>query len=373
LNAGVEGQFMYRTAAVIAVASLIVAGATPAPTRAAATNRASVAAGLPRDFVGLVAEDTFAASSDYRRAQFEAQAALGVQLLRQTFDWSKIEVAPGTYDFATTDAFVGDAARAGLSILPIVFRAPAFRGGGSSNIAYPPKKYSDLGDFGAVLIRRYGPNGTFWSENRDVPKVPIRAWQFWNEPNLKAYWGLRPNAKQYAQLLKAVVKPVKAADRRAQIVTAGIPESRIGVPLKKFIPAMYKAGAKKWFDVLAINPYGHSAGTVITNLTQTRKIMRQYHDSAPIWGTEIGWSDAGPAGPQRVGPQGQASQLRKVVKLVVRARRRLKVRGFVYFSWRDGLPYSGKDFWGLHTGLLNIDGQPKPAYAAFQEAVAEAR
>jgi polysaccharide biosynthesis protein PslG len=363
---------MDRTAAVLAAVASLIAVIVAAPAHADAAPPANGAAlkGVPRDFVGLVSEDSFAASSDYRKAQFADQAAIGVRLLRQTFDWSKIEVSPGTYDFSTTDAFVGEAARAGISILPIVFRAPEFRGGGSTNLAYPPTKYSDLGDFGAVLIHRYGPNGTFWSENPDVPKLAIRKWQFWNEPNLKAYWPRGPNPKQYTQMLKAVAKPVKAADRGAKIVTAGMPESRIGVPLKKYITGMYKAGAKKWFDILAINPYGRTAAKVIANLTAARKIMKQFHDGAPLWGTEIGWSDSGPGGPQRVGPQGQATQLTKLVKSLVRNRRRLKLAGFVYFCWRDGPPYSGRDFWGLHTGLLTIDGQPKPAYFALKQSLA---
>jgi hypothetical protein len=349
------------TAFIAVIGSLIAFAATPA------------SAAVPRDFVGLVSEDTVAAPSEYRRAQFADQASLGVRVLRQTFDWSRIEVSPGSYDFDMYDTFVGDAARAGISILPIVFRAPSFRGGVSATLAYPPTKYEDLGDFAAVLVRRYGPNGTFWSDNPDVPKLPIRAWQIWNEPNLKAYWPRGPNAKQYAQMLKAAVKPIKAADSGAQIVTAGMPESRIGVPLKKFIPALYKAGAKKWFDVLAINPYGHTAGAVISNIAKARKIMRQYHDSASIWATEIGWSDVGPPGPQRVGSQGQATQVRNVVKLLARNRRKLKIRGFVYFDWRDAQPYNGKDFWGIHTGLLNIEGQPKPAYSALQQALAALR
>ena len=45
------------------------------------------------------------------------------------------------------------------------------------------------------------------------------------------------------------------------------------------------------------------------------------------------------------------------------------MRGIVYFNWRDATPYAGgKDFWGLHTGLLRIDGSPKPALAAYSAA-----
>jgi len=350
---------------IAAVAALLAVGATAAYAQAPAPPR-----GAPSDFVGMVSEDAFANPGDYRNAQLATEASFGVRVLRQTLDWAQIEVAPGTYDFSVYDSFVGDAARAGITVLPILFRAPAFRGGGSSAIAFPPRKYSDLGDFGAVVVKRYGRNGTFWNDNPGIPKLPIKAVQLWNEPNLKAYWGGKPNAKQYTALLKAAYKPIKAADRSIETATAGMPESRIGVKLNKFIPAMYKAGAKRYFDTLAINPYGRTAGAVMSNIRKVRNIMRQYHDSARIWATELGWSDTGPPSPQRVGAQKQATEITKLVKLMVRQRRSLKIRGFVYFGWRDGAPYAGRDFWGLHTGLLTLDGQPKPAYAAFQKAVA---
>jgi hypothetical protein len=354
---------------IAAVAALLAVGATAA--LAQAPNRPAPPRGAPSDFVGMVSEDAFANPGAYRDAQLATEASLGVRLVRQTLDWAQIEVAPGTYDFSVYDSFVGDAARAGIEVLPILFHAPAFRARQSTTLAYPPTKYSDLGDFGAVVVKRYGRNGTFWNDHPDIPKTPVRAVQNWNEPNLKAYWGGKPNAKQYAALLKASYRPIKAADRSIEIVSAGMPQSRIGVKLQKFIPAMYRAGAKRYFDTLAINPYGRTANAVIKNIQTMRDIMRKNHDSAKIWATELGWSDTGPRSPQRVGAKGQATQVDKMVRLMVRNRRKLGIRGFVYFGWRDAAPYlGGTDFWGLHTGLLTLDGQPKPAYAAFQKAVA---
>jgi hypothetical protein len=355
------------------VAALVLAGCLPclvASAAAADPARPAALESAPGDFFGLVSEDAFAAGGDYRQTALATQHALGVELLRETFDWSKIEVAPGTYDFTAYDGFVGDAARAGIAVLPVLFRAPSFRGGKPGVLAYPPTRYGDLGAFGAALVRRYGPNGSYWSQNPDVPRVPIRAWQIWNEPNLKAYWPRGPNPKEYARLLKATAGPIKAADPGAEIVTAGMPESKVGVPLAKYIPGLYRAGAARSFDVLAINPYGHTAGAVIRNITAARRLMRRFHDKAPIWATELGWSDAGPASPERVGAQGQATQLTKLVGALLRDRTRLNLRGFVYYAWRDGQPYSGKDFWGLHTGLLAADGQPKPAYFALQQRLA---
>ena len=358
---------MLRTLLITALtASLVTLSAASANAQAPKPPK-----GAPSDFVGMVSEDAFADAGAYRQAQLATQASLGVRLQRQTFDWSQIEVAPGSYDFSVYDSFVGDAAKAGIRVLPILFHAPAFRARQSPTLAYPPTKYADLGDFGAVVVKRYGPNGTFWSENPSVPKLPIKAVQLWNEPNLKAYWGGKPNAKEYTALLKASYKPIKAAARSTEIVTAGMPQSRIGVKLQKFIPAMYKAGAKKWFDTLAVNPYGRTANAVINNIARVRGIMKKFRDGAKLWATELGWSDTGPRSPQRVGARGQAAQITKFVKLSVKKRRSLGLRGFVYFGWRDAQPYAGGlDFWGLHTGLLTLDGTPKPAYVAFQKAVA---
>jgi hypothetical protein len=361
---------MRRIAVVIVVVLLAAAAATSA--YAAKPPAAAPPSAPPRDFFGMVSEDAFQVEGAYRQMTLATQSSLGVGLLRETFDWSKIEVSPGNYDFRWYDQFVADTARAGIAVLPIVFRTPTFRGGVPGVLAYPPTNYADLGEFAAVLVWRYGPVGTFWSENPSVPRMPIRAWQIWNEPNLKAYWPRGPNPRQYAKLLKAAAGPIKAADPGAEIVTAGMPESKVGVPLKKFIPALYKAGAKKWFDTLAINPYGHTAARVDKNLAAARKIMRRYHDKAPIWATEVGWSDSGPGGLQLVGPEGQAVQVGNLVRILVRDRRRLNLRGVVYFNWRDAPPYSDKDFWGLHTGLLTLDGQPKPAYFALQASLAAA-
>ena len=101
--------------------------------------------------------------------------------------------------------------------------------------------------------------------------------------------------------------------------------------------------------------------------------MNRRHDSgAQIWVTEMGWADKGPKNPFRVGAAGQASRIRSAIPALARAQASLKLRGFIYYSWRDGKPYPPlfHDFWGLHTGLFRTNGTTKPAYRAFQQAVA---
>jgi hypothetical protein len=76
-----------------------------------------------------------------------------------------------------------------------------------------------------------------------------------------------------------------------------------------------------------------------------------------------------------VGTRGQADRIRKSFDVIRRGRRRLRLRGVVYYSWRDARPYppENKDLWGLHTGLLRLSGTFKPAYYAFKNSVERLR
>ena len=57
---------------------------------------APAAAKLPHGFVGVSSEDVFAAPIDYQTSNLSAQAAIGISLMRQTFDWGKIERRPAS-------------------------------------------------------------------------------------------------------------------------------------------------------------------------------------------------------------------------------------------------------------------------------------
>ena len=56
-------------------------------------------------------------------------------------------------------------------------------------------------------------------------------------------------------------------------------------------------------------------------------------------------------------------------------RTKLKLRGLVYFSWRDSDPYPPlfQNLWGLHTGLLNENGARKPRLQRVREGRPQAQ
>src|SRR5213076_3416225 len=125
---------------------------------------------------------------------------------------------------------------------------------------------------------------------------------------------------------------------------------------------LYRAGAKGSFDALAIHPYARDTAGVLAAILQARRIMDRHGDRSPIWVTEVGWASAGPPSDFTVGPRGQAERIGATLLGLAAQRRQLGLRGIVYFGLRDIPVYAGgKDFWGLHTGLLTRSGAPKPA------------
>jgi len=322
-------------------------------------------------FLGLVAEDAFGNPGAYRRENLTRLRSAGAGLVRQTFDWARIEPAPGRYDLTFYDSYVADLARHHLRLLPILFDPPAFRSSAPANPrhgTYPPRHPADMGEFAAVLVRRYGPGGSFWREHPDLPRVPVRSWQVWNEPNLRVYWPTGPDAREYVALLRATARGIRRVDPGAEIVTAGLPDSSLGVPLRDYVAAMYAAGGADAFDVLAVNLFGRDARGVIQGIRTVRDVATTNDDDPAVWVTELGWATGGPPSDFLVSETRQAELLEQTLLALARRREQLRIRGVVYFNWRDSTPYAGgRDFFGLHTGLLRRDGQAKPALSAYKK------
>jgi hypothetical protein len=338
---------------------------------------ATTSAKPPRGFVGMTADDIFGRAGPYRDKALAQQRAAGVQLLRVAFNWSEIELGPGRFYFTTYDRYVLDAARQNITLLPILFNAPDFRSTkpavGAERGAYPPRDNADMAYWASLLVDRYGPNGSLWQANPGVTARPIKSWQIWNEPNLGVYWQPRANAREYLAMLRTVGAAIKARDPHAEIVTAGLPDSRLGyaIRLAPYLKKLYKGGGSSAFDTLAINSYAVTPKYLVKLMNTTRKLVNHIGGRRDkLWISEVGWCDKGLRHRFCVGAKRQAKYIGQSVGLMKKKKRAWKLRGFVLFSWRDGKPYvKGKDFWGNHTGLLTIKGKKKPAFNVFKRAV----
>jgi hypothetical protein len=131
---------------------------------------------------------------------------------------------------------------------------------------------------------------------------------------------------------------------------------------------MYAAGAADSFDVLAVNLFGRDARGVIEGIETAREVAAANDDDPAVWVTELGWATGGPRSDFLVSEARQAELLEQTLRALARRREELRIRGVVYFNWRDSTPYAGgRDFFGLHTGLLRLDGHAKPALSSYEK------
>lgn len=212
----------------------------------------------------------------------------------------------------------------------------------------------------------------------------VAAYVIWNEPNLSAEWGgMPPDPAGYVELLCAAHAAIRQADPQAQIVSAGLaPTNHVNataVDDRRYLEAMYDAGAAACFDVLGVHPYGfayppddppgaHDALN-LSRLAELRAIMVERGDAhKPVWATELGWT-TDPIGSEtqwlRVSEEERGLYL---VGAIERARRE--------WPWLEKIAV-----WNLSTGLptddekrgysiLADDGTPRPALEALMAALA---
>lgn len=313
----------------------------------------------PRAFYGLIP------ANDPDSSEIARMGVGKVGTLRINFVWSAVQPeASSAFDWSHYDAIIGAAAQQGIRVLPTVYSTPHWAAARNN---YPPSK-SHFGDFRAFVheaAARYGSNGSFWSSHPEIPKLPVIDWQLWNEVNSPSFWYSKPNPKQYVSLLRVFSRGIRSGDPAAKIILAGLfrtPRVRHGINLDRYLPAIYRAKAKPLFDGVAMHPYSTTPRDALRAVTETRKIMARYKDKkTKLWITEIGWATGGNPTPLTVSPQRQAAYLRQTYGLLAKNRRKMKIAGVIWYSWRD-VPGG---IWFDHTGLFTTDLDPKPSWRAF--------
>jgi hypothetical protein len=294
----------------------------------------------------------------------------GVTALRAPFYWWTVEPNEGQQpDWSTTDPLIEATARAGIEVLPIAVGAPSWAARHPTLRNSPPAGTAAYAAFLKALIGRYGPDGSFWSDNPDVPKQPVEAWQIWNEPNHLHYWSDQPYERDYVALGRAARTAIKQADPNAKVVMAGFADRSW-----ESIAAVYRAGAKGVFDIVAIHPYTFEVPNVLRLVRYARRALRKAGDGdRPMWLTEVTWSSGRrpghPRAPFETTPQDQAARLAAALPLLIRNHRKLGVERIFWENWisTDSNHANPFDFSGLR--VLKPDGSvtEKPAFAEFKK------
>jgi hypothetical protein len=327
----------------------------------------SASATLPPDFFGVYSEDAFTLRDEARSATLRTQRETGYGMVRLPLDWSTIQPDPDRWVWTGHDDFVLDAARAGMRILPFLVQSPGWAREPEKAAAagiWPPQFPDYIIDFATAAAARYGPGGKLWRDHPDVPYLPIRAWQIWNEPNITPFWPDGPNPVAYTRLLASAALGIRSVDPGAEIVAAGMPDSP-AFPASHFLSEMYDAGAGEVFDTAAVHPYARTPDGTAWRVRKVVEVVAEHGDDARVWATEFGWATGGSAAEHVVDENAQADHLSRALTLLGRDRAGLRLRGIATYSWRDSVG-SG---WMAHAGLRRLDNSPKPALFAVRAAI----
>jgi hypothetical protein len=334
---------------------------------------------VPAKFWGVVPQSTPSPE------EFQRLKRGGVDSLRISVPWGGVQPVKGApLSWGGTDELVGRAAAAGIEVLPFLYGAPEWavpidRAIGSHPPRYlPVRTGQQRAGWQAFLqgaVQRYGPRGSFWTENPAIPWRPIRTWQIWNEQNFK-YFVARPNPGEYGKLVNLSYAALKAADRGARIVLGGMFARPIEATFKgprqayfatDFLAQMYARtpGVKRKFQGVALHPYTGAYQTLTPYIEDLRDVLVANRDGGKgLWLTELGWSSQRPRAGNSFakGRAGQKKQLQGAFGLVERNQRRWHVQRVYWFSVEDQL--NSCNFCD-GSGLFTETFVPKPSWKAF--------
>ncbi len=272
--------------------------------------------------------------------------------------WASHEPLPGVFDWTHADLVVDHAVNQGIEVIARLGYVPEWaRPARTSHLYLDETGYDAFARFAAEFSRHF--------------RGRVRYIVIWNEPNLSQEWGYRPvDPAAYTELLRRTYTAVKAANPEVRILGGALAPtlaprgSEWGMNDLDYLQAMYDAGARPYFDLLAVHSYGWTlppdeppAADAVNfrRVELLRQIMARNGDEAKhVIITEAGWNDH-PRWTKAVRPAQRAAY---TVRAYEHGPRRLALgRCAVHLGL--SLPTAGRHL----PGLLHVGGWRLPAEA----------
>jgi hypothetical protein len=284
-------------------------------------------------------------------------------VVRTIVDWS--HVAPTrprdprnpfdrAYRFGDVDQLVAAADRRGVEVLVTLWGTPGWANGHRKpNV--PPRRFRDFEAFAQAFATRY--SGAY-------PTLgAVRFVSIWNEPNTRRFLETPNRAYEYAALVRAGYRGVKAGSP-TMLVAAG--ETAASHAPASFVSAVARADRRLPFDAWAHHPYPTRAGGGPDDHTRwpnvglkslvrfDKHVSRSFRRArAPLWLTEYAESRSA------VSSARIADDLRRAIELASSVP---EVKMFVWFMlqnhhdepWQSGL-VGGSAFTSFRTASAALD------------------
>jgi polysaccharide biosynthesis protein PslG len=303
----------------------------------------------------------------------EMTREMGARWIVEFFPWPYYEPRKGSYDWAAADRIVDHANRQGLTVIARLGFVPEWArprevDGVPTTVTYLDAAGSaHFAEFAAAFAAHF--------------RGKVRHFVILNEPNLNFEWGLRRvDPAGYVDVLKAVYPAIKRAQPEAIVLAGALAptvEINPDVALNDltYLKAMYAAGAKPYFDALAIHNYGQTlppgapAAPDVVNFRRAellRAIMVDNGDAIKdAYITETGWNDD----PRFVNGVTPANRVRYTLDALALAKAEWPwVKCVAIWVFKLPAPANGyRDAFTLVTPSL----EPLPVYEAIREGLIE--
>jgi polysaccharide biosynthesis protein PslG len=318
-------------------------------------------------------------SADTYERELDMLRDSGADALRLDISWSSLETeGKGRFSpwyVQKTDHFLEEASERNLKVIVSFWSTPCW-----ASSAPEDRKQGCTGQWWNREVDRWAPtnandyaDAAAWAAQRWGSK--IAAIEIWNEPNLPDQYSLRaPDpAVAYADILKTAYPRVKQAAPDLPVLGGSLAFAD-----GTFLERLYDLGIKGHFDAIAMHPYNEWRDpddlwkpewrkyTFRTGVPWVREIMVRHGDAdKDIWLTEFGFSTCGTGDRWCVTQEQQAEYTKDSFRI---ARGWDYVRAAIAYNLRNkGTGATDREG---QFGLIHRDFSPKPAYQAFQEAMA---
>jgi hypothetical protein len=345
---------MIRMLATIGAVVAALGAAGPAP------------AATPPGFFGISPQSAPA------EPDFALMERSGLRSVRLPLYWSAVETADpfvSPPDWEGFDHGVELAARHGMRVLPFVWGTPTWL---SPELGLEPvdtvRQRRAWAAFLRRAVRRYGMGGSFWREHEELPYLPVRLWEIWNEQNIVTFGAADP--ARFAELVRISGRVLHRADPGAKLILGGFFGRPLQIPPNmhsgKFLSELYRQrDVKRWFDGVGLHPYVARAAALRGQIRNLRRVMRLHNDAAtPLYVTELGWGSDSFESRWERGLEGQARELDRAFWMLASNRREWRIGGVWWFSWADAI--HACQFCDS-AGLLTERREAKPSWYVFNE------
>jgi hypothetical protein len=327
-----------------------------------------------REFFGINVNRLFndGLSADVVNRQLDVVERAGITVARTDAMWEYVEPQQHNllfgYSWTETDRRMTALASHHIQWQPVLDYTPQWQQTVAGDDKSAPKSNDAYAQFAAAFAARYGPGGGFWPAHRDLPFLPVRSYEIWNEPN-GTFWTPQPDPAGYADLFVRAADAIHAQDPTATVMIGGLVDDG-GNFLRSIFSLRPDIAGRA--DAVAYHPYAATVDGVMLSIDGLETTLAQLgQGSLPVHVNEVGWQTAGaPGTPLVMSDAARAANMTELVRRIAEARSSQNIAGFLpYTFWTPEQNVADGEDW---YGLWHADGTATLAGDAYVKAVAHA-